>query len=124
MLVHDWDRIVLENYAKGASDEEVAYELKITMRKFNDLYATNNAFMEAVDTGRGWAKAFWLKIGRESLNDRTFNGTVWYNNMKNRWGWADKSEVSDKTQSAQDADQLRKNVTDLLKKVKGVSGGD
>lgn len=124
MLVHDWDRIVLENYARGASDEEVAYELKITMRRFNEYYATNNDFMEVVDTGRGWAKAYWLKIGRENLNDKSFNGPLWYNNMKNRWGWSDKSEINDKTQSAQDADQLRKNVSDLLKKVKGVQNGD
>lgn len=118
-LIHGWDRTVLQEYANGASDEEVALALKITMKRFNDLYATDNAFMEVVDTGRGWAKAYWLKVGRENLNDKTFNGQLWYNNMKNRWGWADKSEVSDKTQATQDAEQLRKRVNDLLSKVKG-----
>jgi hypothetical protein len=124
MLIHNWQDTVLNEYAKGASDEEVALALRITMRKFNDLYATDNAFMETVDTGRGWAKAQWMKIGRDNLENKNFNGPLWYNNMKNRWGWADKSEVSDKTQSSQDAEQLRRNIADMLKKVKGVSRGD
>lgn len=118
-LVYDWDRVVLEEYAKGASDEEVALALRITMRKFRDLYATDNKFMETVDQGRDWAKAVWMKIGRENLNDKSFNGPLWYNNMKNRYSWSDKSEVSDKTQSAQDADQLRKRVGEMLARVKG-----
>ncbi len=123
-LVHDWDRIMLEEYAKGASDEEVAYALRVTMRKFKDLYATDNAFLEVVDTGRDWGKAVWMKMGRENLNDKSFNGPLWYNNMKNRWNWSDKSEVSDKTQNAQDADQLRKRVGEMLARVKGVNGND
>jgi hypothetical protein len=123
-LPSDWDKIALQEYGKGASDEEVAYALRITMRKFKDLYSTDNLFMEVVDTGRDWAKAFWLKVGRDNLNDKSFNGPLWFNNMKNRWGWADKSEVSDKTASAQDAEQLRKNVSDLLNKVRGTKNGD
>lgn len=114
----EWDRIILEEYAKGASDEEVALALRITKRRFNDMYMTDTRFTELVDQGRDWAKAYWLKVGRENLNDKSFNGALWFNNMKNRWGWADKSEVSDKTQSAQDADQLRKQVNDMLEKAK------
>ena len=117
-LAQDWDRIVLQEYGKGASDEEVAYALRITMRRFKDLYSTDNVFMDAVDTGRDWAKAYWLKIGRDNLNDKTFNGPLWYNNMKNRWGWADKSEVSDKTSSSQDAESLRKQVSEMLSRIK------
>lgn len=116
--IPEWDRILMDEYARGASDEEVALALRITKRKFINLYETDEAFRDFVDTGRDWAKAYWLKIGRESLNDKTFNGPLWYNNMKNRWGWADKTEVADKTSGAQDAESLRKQVTDLLNKTK------
>ena len=119
-LNHDWAETALKEYASGASDQEVAYALRITMRKFNDTYATDPAFMEIVDQGRDWAKAYWLKIGRENLNDKSFNGPLWFNNMKNRFAWADKTEVNDKTQASQDADQLRKQVSDMLSKVKGI----
>lgn len=125
MMINDWQTTMLEQYAGGASDEEVARELRLTMRRFRDLYQTDNTFMEIVDQGRDWAKAFWLKVGRENLNDKSFNGPLWFNNMKNRWGWADKSEVSDKTQSHQDAGQLRESIQAMLERVKGRgSSGD
>jgi hypothetical protein len=92
--VPEWVSQVRELYANGASDIEVCRELKITQRKFDSLYddPDNIGFRELVDYGRTMAKAFWYEQARKALRDKSFNSTVWMFVMKNRYGWAEKSE--------------------------------
>ncbi len=110
-----WKEEMLAEYSAGASDEEVAAALKMTTKRFKQYYTEDPVFKETVDMGRDWAKAFWLKKGRTSLEDKKFNSTLWYNNMKNRYGWAEKSEVKEE-KGPTNPDELRKQVSDLLKR--------
>lgn len=101
------------------SDVEIRRELKITKGLFDALYGDPevSAFREIVDIGREYAQAWWLKMGRESLNDRTFNANLWHMNMKNRYGWSDKTTVEQKHASEMSRDELEANLEKLATKL-------
>lgn len=92
-LPKDWESLVISEYNNGASDPEVAQSLQISMPRFRDLYASDPHFQRTVDTGRGYAQAWWLREGRVNLKDKSFNYSGWLGNMKHRYGWNDKSEL-------------------------------
>lgn len=117
-----WEVTVATKYASGCSDEEVCRELKMSMTTFRRFYGADPGFRQAVDDGRGVAKAWWLEMGRVNLNNKQFNYTGWFQNMKNRYGWADKSEVADSISKPIDAltdEELQKDVQSLLTKLSG-----
>jgi hypothetical protein len=94
-----WVNEVKEAYSTGCSDVEVCKILKITQKKFDELYSDpdNTGFKQLVDMGRTMSKAYWYELARKNLWERSFNSTMWAFVMKNRFGWAEKSENLDKT---------------------------
>lgn len=106
--------LVQEAYENGASDVEICEILKITLGKFNTLYESNSQFRDAVDLGRIMSEAWWTKIARSNLKDRSFNTSLWAFNMKNRFGWAEKSESVNQTGADLSVDQLREKLNDKL----------
>jgi len=91
---------ILKEYQEGASDVEVkAIIWKVRGSFSNDLWdrwlKEVAQFTETIKKGRELAAAFWLKLGRKNLGagPGDFNTTLWYMNMKNRYGWADKQET-------------------------------
>lgn len=89
---------VSDAYEKGASDPEVMKILRITQSKFDDLYSdsSQDGFRRMIDVGRMMSKAFWFELARKNLHDKTFNTALWLFVMKNRFGWAEKSENIEK----------------------------
>jgi len=76
----------------GYSIKEVAYKLKIAR---STLYLWMEEFEEFSDTvkeGVDFGEGYWMSAGRENLHNKDFNSTLWYMNMKNRFGWSDKTE--------------------------------
>jgi orotate phosphoribosyltransferase-like protein len=101
---------VVELLKEGASIEEIGLELNVgysTIYKWMDMYPE---FGEAIKNGREYSKGWWLQQGRIALREKEFNSTLWYMNMKNRHGWADKNEnthnvsVEETTRKVRDAD--------------------
>lgn len=88
---------LLELYEQGAGDIEIARHLKITIKRFYQLIEEVPAFAEFVEQGNTLAQAWWIEKGRTALWDKTFNVTLYNFNMKNRYGWADKIDTADKT---------------------------
>ena len=119
-MVEDWYAKGIEHYAIGASDQEVAKELGVSMPTFKKKYSTDADFQRMVDTGRGYSMAWWMKEGRVNLQNKQFSYTGWFQNMKNRYGWADKSEVADtisKPVQALSTEDLNDEIEALLTRI-------
>jgi transposase len=84
---------VLELMKEGASQQEVLAVLDISNDTFYRWKKENEEFSETIKRGIQLSQAWWERKGRISLDDRQFNSTLWYMNMKNRFKWADKQEV-------------------------------
>ena len=89
---NDWAPVMIQQYKEGASDVEVAACLNITMDTFNKNYKEVPLFRQLTDLGRMLSTAWWYKQGRVNLNNKAFNNVLWIFNMKNRQGWAEKTE--------------------------------
>jgi len=84
---------VIELMKEGASQYEVLATLGISEDTFYRWKKENEEFSESIKRGSQLSQAWWERKGRISLDDRQFNSTLWYMNMKNRFKWADKQEV-------------------------------
>jgi hypothetical protein len=97
-LPENWYIEVLSLYEKGASDVEVKALIYSWRGSFsNDLWERwikdYDEFSETIKTGKLLSEAWWHKEGRTNLKTKDFNYTGWYMNMKNRFGWVDKSNI-------------------------------
>lgn len=90
-LPANWKELADENYSQGGSDVELRVEYDITHHTWDRLLKEEPEFLETIKTARQKCEAWWLKQGRD-IRDKDLNATLWYMNMKNRFGWADKSE--------------------------------
>ena len=86
-------KTVIDLMQEGASQQEVLAALDISNDTFYRWKKENEEFSETIKRGIQLSQAWWEKKGRISLDDRQFNSTLWYMNMKNRFKWADKQEV-------------------------------
>lgn len=87
---------VIKMMREGASKTEVCAEIGISWDTLARWQTDNAEFSEAIKTGELLSAAWWERMGRTNLFDADgvkFNSTLWYMNMKNRFGWADKQET-------------------------------
>ncbi len=100
-LPKDWDKTILSLYEVGASDVEIKRWIYRQRGSFsNDLWERWNRehqkFSDTIKTGHMLAHAWWLECGRlnvmsvDAPGSAKINTGLWYINMKNRFGWADK----------------------------------
>ena len=89
---------------EGASLYEVALELDINFDTLFEWKRENGRHFkpeisEAIKKGLNLSRGWWEKKGRTELENQKFSSTLWYMNMKNRFGWADKREEVTRVES-------------------------
>ncbi len=97
-LPEDWYNKILSEYEKGASDVEIKALIWKWRGSFsNDLWdrwlKDEDEFSETIRFGRILSHAWWMKQGRKNLENKDFSATLFYMNMKNRFGWKDRTET-------------------------------
>lgn len=108
---------ILKLYNEGASDVEVKGYLVLQFDSFSNplwvrlLEDTDSIFSVTIKTGRMLSANWWENQGRIALRDGKFNSTLWYMNMRNRFGWADKTEEK------LTVEDRRKSINDLFPEV-------
>lgn len=122
-LPQGWEKILAEEYTVGASDVEVMARLRMTVGMFDELYSdpTSSHFKQVVDFGRMLSKAWWYRQGRVNLTKREFNGNLWYQIMKNRYGWSEKTTTTTKEAEEMSSEELEKRIEVALTKYRRVN---
>lgn len=96
-LPKDWKNIVLDLAKVGASDVEIRCRLNcICHETWTRLIEEHYEFSETIKKAVVLCESWWQVEGRISLRDTKFSPVLWYMNMKNRFGWKDKTEVDGK----------------------------
>lgn len=76
----------------GLALEELPLHLKVSLRSINEWREVHPEFAQAIKDGIDYSQSWWMGEGRENIRNKEFNATLWYMNMKNRFGWKDKTE--------------------------------
>ncbi len=82
-----------EMYASGESHPEVARKLGFGKSSFYKLVELSTKFADAKKEGEYISEAWWNELGRKGAKDGDINPPVWIFNMKNKFGWKDKTET-------------------------------
>lgn len=83
---------VISLMREGASIVEIAYELEVNRTTIYEWMEKFEEFSNTIKDGKDFSEGWWSKEGRKNIHNKEFNSTLWYMNMKNRFGWADKQE--------------------------------
>lgn len=93
-LPDDWESIMREASQEGASAVELRCLLGIGDTGWETLIADNEYFYRTVKECKALCQVWWERQGRKmSAGEAEGNATVWIFNMKNRFGWRDKTET-------------------------------
>lgn len=96
-LPENWKEIITSLSEEGASIIELAVELGISRDTFYEISKREHEFSDTVKICKDLSEAWWTRKGRKNLENKDFNYTGWYMNMKNRFNWADKQEIDHTT---------------------------
>ena len=100
----DWYQQILNEYSEGASDVDIRAMLigwldSFSLDLWNRWIEEEEEFSLTIKKGKQLSEAWWTKSGRKNLENKDFSATLFYMNMKNRFGWADKVQQENKNES-------------------------
>lgn len=88
-----WQGLIIDNMSNGASLKEIKSLLGISNDLHTRLMNEEREYSETIKRGKQLSEAWWLRVGRTQLFNKEFSPTLWYMNMKNRFGWTDKQDL-------------------------------
>lgn len=100
-LPENWKELMVEMAAQGYSEVEMRRELclsagkeaKNILRLWYRLKEKDAEFRETINICKPLIEAWWVEAGRTSINRQFFQHQMWLINMKNRFGWKDKTDI-------------------------------
>lgn len=111
-LPEDYEKIMLDLAEQGASIVELSVALRINRDTFYEISKRDKAFSDIVKRCKELSEAWWEKSGRTNLMNKDFSYVGWYMNMKNRFGWRDKSEQDIKVQEVKPIMEIEDVLSD------------
>lgn len=97
--------LLLIHFADGLSFEAFGGVVDVAKQTLYNWVKEYPEFADAKARGESKSRLYWEKLGRDGLHNetikdddgmtvtRSINATLWIFNMKNRFGWRDKTEV-------------------------------
>lgn len=88
--------MIVEHMAQGLSKESFAGAIGVDEKTIYNWEKEHKPFFQSVKKGEAASKFFWEKLGLSGVNGdiEGFNATTWIFNMKNRFRWTDKQEIT------------------------------
>lgn len=102
-LPEGWQDHILSMYSEGCSDVEIKAWISKQRGEYSEglwqrWVEEEPDFSKTIKIGKEIAHAWWERRGRDGLmnipHQPTLNTALWFINMKNRFGWKDKQEVT------------------------------
>lgn len=90
----DWQERVKSLASEGGSLTEIAVELGISRETLYDMLDRDKGFSDTIKECKLLSEVWWERQGRENLENKEFQYVGWYMNMKNRFGWKDRTDVT------------------------------
>lgn len=87
---------------EGACIEEVAWHLRRSKQTIYEWMEKFEEFGDAIKRGKDFGEGWWKHNGRVNIFNKEFNSTLYYMNMKNRFGWRDKVDSNHTLQISQE----------------------
>ena len=107
-LPHDWESLVCEAAQDGASDVEIRCILGLTQTSWTTLLEDSEEFCITIKKAHDLCRVWWERHGRKmTTGEAEGNATVWIFNMKNRFGWADKTQTE---HTGANGEELKQNT--------------
>ena len=77
---------------KGYSLVEIAAEFEVPVSELKEWSTTYETFNRTFELGRDLLEAWYLKVGKSNLDNRTFNSPLYQFLTGNQLGWSTKTE--------------------------------
>lgn len=119
-LPKNWDKLIIDLSKQGASIIELSVALDISRDTFYALIERENQFSDTIKRCKQYCEAWWIAKGRIELENKDFSYTGWYMNMKNRFGWTDRADVTtqgDKIDASKDIQLTSETINKLIDKL-------
>lgn len=85
---------VFELLKKGKARAQICHHLGIDRATLAEWAEKFPLFSRAIAKGIESAENWWIELGLENIDNKTFNSRIYELNMMNRFGWNKKNEMS------------------------------
>lgn len=98
VLPPNWKEIIRDLSIQGKADAQIRAHFCMMGGQFSDqmwyaLQKRDEEFRVTISQCKVLAESWWLDKAQSGLESKGFQTFLWFCNMKNRFGWKDKTDV-------------------------------